>query len=73
MKKTILSAIGTALIAISASQPAVAAPHHYAHRIGVSAQQKFRDANNSIAQSAAAQRDWANYGEAGITSAPAGR
>jgi hypothetical protein len=73
MKKTLLGTIGAALIAVSVNRPAVASPQPHTHRATVSAQLQFRNANNSIARPSATPADWANYGEAGVTSAPAGR
>jgi hypothetical protein len=72
MKKTILTLVGSALIAASAMQMAAAAqPHrsHKADRAPVTTNEQFRDSN---AAWPAAQPDWSRYSSGGL-SAPAGR
>jgi hypothetical protein len=72
MRKTILTVLGSALIAASAAQMAAAAqPHrsHKADRAPVMTNEQFRDSN---AAWPAAQPDWARYSSGGL-SAPAGR
>jgi hypothetical protein len=71
MRKTILTILGSALIAASAAQMASAAqPHrsHKADRAPVTTNEQFRDSN---AAWPAAQPDWPRY--SGGYSAPAGR
>ncbi len=43
MRKTILTAIGAALIAVSTAQAASAAEHHRARKV-----EQFRNANNAV-------------------------
>jgi hypothetical protein len=72
MRKTILTVLGSALIAASAAQMAAAAqPHrsHKADRAPVMTNEQFRDSN---AAWPAAQPDWSRYSSGGL-SAPAGR
>jgi hypothetical protein len=72
MKKTILTLVGSALIAASAMQMAAAAqPHrsHKADRAPVMTNEQFRDSN---AAWPAPQPDWSRYSSGGL-SAPAGR
>jgi hypothetical protein len=72
MRKTILTLVGSALIAASATQMAAAAPQHRSHkadRAPVTTNEQFRDSN---AAWPAAQPDWSRYGSGGL-SAPAGR
>jgi len=68
MKKTILMIAGSALIALSTVQFAVASEHHAHHRAHTSAQ--FRDSN---AYAAPAQPEWSGPNYTGGISAPAGR
>jgi hypothetical protein len=73
MKKTILTILGSALIAASAGQAASATEHHAthkAHRAPVTASEQFRNSNAYVAP--AAQPDWSRY-QNGAESAPAGR
>ena len=72
MRKTILTLIGSALIAASATQMAAAAQSHRSHkadRAPVTTNEQFRDSN---AAWPAAQPDWSRYSSGGL-SAPAGR
>jgi hypothetical protein len=70
MRKTILTILGSALIAVSATQMAAAAQSHRSHgRAPVTTNQQFRDSN---AAWPAAQPDWSRYSSGGL-SAPAGR
>ena len=64
MRKTILMALGTALIAVSMGQTATASDRHHARKV-----EQFRNANNAVVvvQPSAPQ----NY--SGGYSAPAGR
>jgi uncharacterized membrane protein len=67
MRKTILTVLVSVLFAASASQIALPAERHHAHRAGrVVAGEPFRNANNSV--SAPAPSGWAYSGY----SAPAG-
>ena len=75
MKKTILTILGSALIAASVGQAASATEHgavHKAHRAPVAASEQFRNSNAYAAPSASAQPGWSRY-ENGAESAPAGR
>jgi hypothetical protein len=77
MRKTILSLVGSALIAASATQIAAAAqPHrsHKADRAPVVTNEQFRNEQfrDSNASWPAAQPDWSRYSSGGL-SAPAGR
>jgi hypothetical protein len=70
MRKTILTAAGSALIVLSAVQLAAASEHHRSHRADratVSSNEQFRNSNAALPS---AQLDW-RYG--GGYSAPAGR
>jgi hypothetical protein len=70
MRKTILTILGSALIAASATQMAAAAQSHRSHkadRAPVTTNERFRDSN---AAWPAAQPDWSRY--SGGYSAPAG-
>jgi hypothetical protein len=72
MRKTILTILGSALIAASAAPMASAAqPHrsHKADRAPVTTNEQFRNAN---AAWPAAEPDWSRYSSGGL-SAPAGR
>jgi opacity protein-like surface antigen len=72
MRKTVLTVLGSALIAASAAQMAAAAqPHrsHKADRAAVMTHEQFRDSNAYAPL--AAQPDWSRYN--GGMSAPAGR
>ena len=72
MRKTILTLLGSALIAVSATQMAAAAQSHRSHkadRAPVTTNEQFRDSN---AAWPAAQPDWSRYSSGGL-SAPAGR
>jgi hypothetical protein len=72
MRKTILTLVGSALIAASATQMAAAAQQHRSHkadRAPVVTNEQFRDSNASWP---AAQPDWSRYSSGGL-SAPAGR
>jgi hypothetical protein len=67
MRKTLLTVLTAALIAVSTSQIASATQRHHAHKAGrVVAGEPFRNANNSVA--APVQSGWAYGGY----SAPAG-
>jgi hypothetical protein len=73
MRKTILTLVGSALIAASATQMAAAAQQHRSHkadRAPVTTNEQFRDSN--AAWPAAPQSDWSRYSSGGL-SAPAGR
>jgi hypothetical protein len=73
MRKTILTLLGSALIAASAAQMASAAqPHrsHKADRAPVTTNEQFR--NSNAAWESTAQPDWSRYSSGGL-SAPAGR
>jgi hypothetical protein len=73
MRKTILTLLGSALIAASAAQMASAAQPHRSHktdRVPATANEQFR--NSNAAWEATAQPDWSRYGSGGL-SAPAGR
>jgi hypothetical protein len=73
MRKTILTILGSALIAASVGQAASATEHHTgrkAHHAAARATQQFRSSNAYIAPSA--QPDLSRY-ENGAESAPAGR
>jgi hypothetical protein len=72
MRKTILTILGSALIAASAAQMAAAAQMHRSHkadRAPVMTNEQLRDSN---AAWPAAQPDWSRYSSGGL-SAPAGR
>ena len=70
MRKTILTILGTALLAASAVQIATAAEHHRkANRAPAPASEAFRDANAYASPSA--QPGWSRY-QNGAISAPAG-
>jgi hypothetical protein len=72
MRKTILTLLGSALIAVSAAQMASAAqPHrsHKADRAPATTTEQFRNAN--AAWESTPQPDWSRY--SGGYSAPAGR
>jgi hypothetical protein len=72
MRKTILTILGSALIAASATQMAAAAQSHRSHkadRAPLTTNEQFRDSN---AAWPAAQPDWSRYSSGGL-SAPAGR
>ena len=72
MRKTILTLVGSALIAASATQVAAAAQQHRSHKADqapVVTNEQFRDSN---AAWPAAQPDWSRYSSGGL-SAPAGR
>jgi opacity protein-like surface antigen len=76
MRKTILTAAGSALIVLSAVQFAAAAEHHRAHRADratAATSEQFRNSNAAVP---VVQPDW-NYGGGyyygGGMSAPAGR
>jgi hypothetical protein len=50
MKKTILTALGAALLIASTAQMATAAEHHHARKlVRAPASEQFRNANNAIA------------------------
>ena len=67
MRKTLLTVLTAALIAVSTSQIAAAAERHHARTAGrVVAGEQFRNANNSVA--APVQSGWTYSG----FSAPAG-
>jgi uncharacterized membrane protein len=67
MRKTILTVLVSALFAASASQTALAAEHHHAHKAGrVVAGEPFRNANNSVAAPVPSGWPYSGY------SAPAG-
>jgi hypothetical protein len=72
MRRTILTMAGSALIALSAVQLAVASEHHRGkmqHRVATNTQ--FRDSNASVAPAfGAVQPEWYRY--SGGISAPAG-
>ena len=71
MRKTILTAAGSALIILSAVQLAAASEHHRAHRADrapVVTSEQFR--NSNAAWPAAVEPDWSRYN--GGMSAPAG-
>jgi hypothetical protein len=69
MRKTILTILGSALIATSAVQWAAATERHHAHKVDhATATQQYRNANGSMA--APSQSGW--YSEGGAISAPAG-
>jgi hypothetical protein len=69
MRKTVLTILGSALIAISTVQWAAAAERHHAHKLErAAATQQYRNANGSMA--APSQSGW--YSEGGAISAPAG-
>jgi hypothetical protein len=70
MQKTILTILGSALLAASLAQAAVAAEHHNirkANRAPATTSQQFRNSNASVVEP-----DWARYAN-GAISAPAGR
>jgi hypothetical protein len=72
MKKTILTILGSALIAASMGHAASATEHraiHKAHRAPVAA--NFRNSNAYVAPSVSVQPDWSRY-DYGAESAPAG-
>jgi hypothetical protein len=86
MRKTILTILGSALLAASTVQIAAAAEHHRSHRViraPVQTGERFRDSNAYYAPTyqpsyaptyPRAQPDWSNYSryENGAESAPAG-
>ena len=64
MKKTILTILGSALIAASVGQAASATEHgaiHKAHRAPVAASEQFRNSNAYAAPSVSAQPGWSRY------------
>ena len=74
MRKTILTILGSALIAASAIQAAAATERHHvrkANRAPVQATQSYRDSNASIWTAPQAQPDYERY-QNGAMSAPAG-
>jgi hypothetical protein len=73
MRKTILTILGTALLAASTVQVAAAAEHHRARkaeRAPAPASEQFRN-SNAYVPAPSAQPDWSRY-ENGAMSAPAG-
>src|SRR5258708_26006511 len=70
MRKTILTALGAALISASTLQIAAAADrHHHVHKVDrAAASQQFRNANDSVVSPSAAH-EYEGHG----LSAPAGR
>ena len=78
MRKTILTILGSALLAASTVQMAAAAEHHRVHKVSrepAPASATFRNSNDYDAPAPAyspwAQSDWSRY-ENGAESAPAG-
>jgi hypothetical protein len=76
MRKTILTILGSALLAASTVQIAAAAEHHRVHKVyrqPAPASETFRNSNDYYAPAPApwAQSDWSRY-ENGAESAPAG-
>jgi hypothetical protein len=68
MRRTILTVLGSALLAASVAQAAAAAEHHdsrKAHRVPVTTSERFRNSNAYVVEP-----DWSRY-ENGY-SAPAG-
>jgi hypothetical protein len=69
MRKTVLTILGSALIAISTVQWAAATERHHAHKVDrAAATQQYRNANGSMAAPSQSDR----YSECGAISAPAG-
>lgn len=78
MRKTILTILGSALLAASTVQIAAAAEHHRTHKVyrePAPARATFRNSNDYYAPAPAyspwTQSDWSRY-ENGAESAPAG-
>jgi hypothetical protein len=69
MKKTILTIAGSALIALSTVQFAVASEHHDRAQHRAHTSEQFRDSN---AYAAPAQPEWSGPNYTGGISAPAG-
>ena len=73
MQKTILTILGSALIAASAAQAASATEHHRTHRVARAPAQVSEPVRNASAYvPAPTQDDWSRY-QNGALSAPAGR
>jgi len=66
MRKTILTALGAALVAVSMAQTASAAERHHARKV-----EQFRNANNAVVVVQPSERQ--AYPQAPGWSAPAGR
>jgi hypothetical protein len=73
MRKTILTILGSALLAASAVQIATAAEHknRRVDRVPPPVSESIRDANAHVFYPPP-QPDWSRYYEGGVTSAPAG-
>ena len=72
MRKTILTILGSALIAASAIQAAAATERHHVRKANrAQATQSYRDSNASIWTAPQAQSDYERY-QNGAMSAPAG-
>ena len=64
MRNTILTILGSALIAASVSQAASAAEHHAirnAHHERASASELFRNSNAYVSPPASVRSDWSRY------------
>jgi hypothetical protein len=75
MRKTILTILGSALIAASAAQAASATEHHRVHRVARAPAQlsePVRNANAYVPVPVQTQDNWSRY-QNGAYSAPAGR
>jgi hypothetical protein len=75
MRKTVLTILGTLLIAGSTVQMTAAAERHArkVDRAPVRTSQQFRNANDSLAWPSAEQQSLSDYSEGHVISAPAGR
>jgi hypothetical protein len=75
MQKTVLTILATSLIVGAMLQSAGAAERHIrkSDRVQAPASQQFRNANDSLVSPSAEQRDWSDYSEGHVISAPAGQ
>jgi hypothetical protein len=74
MRKIALAFLGAALMVVSAVQIAAAAERysHKSNRERLPETQQFRNASDSLAWPSVEQRDWSDYSEGHVISAPAG-
>lgn len=74
MRKTVLTILGVSLIVVSTVQIAAAAGSYQRSKsVRVPASQLFRNPNDSLAWPSVEQRNWSDYSEGHLISAPAGR
>jgi hypothetical protein len=78
MRKTILTILGSALLAVSTVQIATAAERHKVHRAPAPVADQYRNSNAKFAGPAPVQPGWSRYDEwsryqNGGMSAPAGQ